>query len=264
MKYIKSLMKKLIPERYHALVRYIGATVLYFGFGFECPCCGGHLRKFFVYKFLHSHLSLGIEPWISSLCPRCFSAERHRLLWLYLKDRTNFFKDNLKVLHVSPMPLHQRRLEALPNLDYISADISSPLTMLNIDITDIPLPDDQFDYIICYHVFEHILDDEKAMRELFRVLKPGGKAMLEAAVDLNRDKTFEDPKVVSPEERQRVFGQEDHVRIYGSDYKDRLEKAGFVVKVDNYVQQLEDSVVRKYSLRRSDKIHICSKPPIRT
>jgi SAM-dependent methyltransferase len=132
--------------------------------------------------------------------------------------------------------------------------------MLKINIADIPLPDDQFDCVICYHVLEHIPDDQKAMRELFRVLKPGGWAILQSPIDFNHDKTFEDPSIVSPDERERFFGQNDHVRIYGRDYKDRLEKAGFVVKVDDYVQQLGDSAIKKYGLMRDEKIHFCSKP----
>jgi SAM-dependent methyltransferase len=132
--------------------------------------------------------------------------------------------------------------------------------MLRMDITRISLTDNQFDCVICYHVLEHIPDDQKAMRELFRVLKPGGWAILQSPIDFNHDKTFEDPSIVSPDERERFFGQNDHVRIYGRDYKDRLEKAGFVVKVDDYVQQLGDSAIKKYGLMRDEKIHFCSKP----
>ena len=129
-----------------------------------------------------------------------------------------------------------------------------------MDITNIILPDNQFDCIICYHVLEHISDDEKAMRELFRVLKPGGWAILQSPIDYMRDKTFEDSSVVLPRERERVFGQNDHVRIYGLDYKDRLERAGFIVKCYNYVSELEDDAIKKYGLSKYENIYFCIKP----
>lgn len=132
--------------------------------------------------------------------------------------------------------------------------------MIKMDITDINLHDNQFDCIICYHVLEHILDDEKAMRELFRVLKPGGWAILQQPVDPTRDKTFEDPNIVLPEERERVFGQKDHVRIYGQDYKDRLERTGFTVKLDNYTGELGDNIIKKYGLMKDETICFCTKP----
>ncbi|MEG3066539.1 methyltransferase domain-containing protein [Acetomicrobium sp.] len=116
----------------------------------------------------------------------------------------------------------------------------------------------QFDCIICYHVLEHIPDDQMAMKEIFRVLKPGGWAILQ--VPILRDKTFEDPSVITPEDRERVFGQRDHVRIYGLDYKDRLEQAGFSVKVDDYVKQLSSDVIERYGLMKDENIYFCSKP----
>lgn len=135
--------------------------------------------------------------------------------------------------------------------------------MIKMDITNINLPDNQFDCIICYHVLEHILDDKKAMKELFRILKPGGWAILQSPVDPNRDETFEDPNVVSPEERERVFGQRDHVRIYGQDYKNRLERAGFTVKLDNYSRELGDNIIKKYGLMKDETIYFCSKPKLK-
>jgi len=151
-------------------VRYIYITIRYFGLRFKCPCCDGCFRKF---------LFFGAKPRPNARCPRCGSLERHRLLWLYLRNKINFFSDHLKVLDIAPIHFFQKKCKKLKNLDYISADISSPIAMIKMDITDINLHDNQFDCIICYHVLEHILDDEKAMRELFRVLKPGGWAILQ-------------------------------------------------------------------------------------
>jgi SAM-dependent methyltransferase len=252
--HVELILKKFIPARYYPQAERIYFNwrgLRYLGFRLTCPCCNGHFRKF---------LPFGVKPIPNVLCPRCYSQERHRLLQIYLKSRTNFFKDSLKVLDIAPTQFFREKCKSLPNLDYLSADISSPLAMLRMDITRISLTDNQFDCVICYHVLEHIPDDQKAMRELFRVLKPGGWAILQSPIDFNQDKTFEDPSIVSPDERERFFGQNDHVRIYGRDYKDRLEKAGFVVKVDDYVQQLGDSAIKKYGLMRDEKIHFCSKP----
>lgn len=249
---IKPIAKKVIPVKYHHTFREIhrwGISLLLYGYRFSCPICGGHFRKF---------LPFGVKPRPNAQCPRCGSLERHRLLWLYLRDMTNLFVDNLKLLDIAPMDCLQRKFRAMPNIDYISVDLESPLAMVKMDITDMQFPGNQFDCIICYHVLEHIPDDQMAMKEMFRVLKPGGWAILQ--VPILRDKTFEDPSVITPEDRERVFGQRDHVRIYGLDYKDRLEQAGFSVKVDDYVKQMSDDVVRKYGLMKDENIYFCSKP----
>jgi len=249
---VESILQKVIPAKYYPYAERIYLKrrgIRYWGFKFTCPCCNGHFRKF---------LPFGVNPNVQ--CPRCYSHDRHRLLQIYLRDRTNFFKDNLKVLDIAPTYFFQEMCKSLPNIDYLSADIFSPLARIKMDITTIPLPDNRFDCIICYHVLEHVLDDQKAMSELFRVLKPSGSAILQSPVDHNRDKTFEDPTIVSPDERERVFGQNDHVRIYGRDYNDRLEKAGFVVKVDHYVEELGEAAIKKFGLLRDEKIYFCTKP----
>lgn len=146
----------------------------------------------------------------------------------------------------------------MSNIDYISADLSLPLAMVRMDITDIPYTDNYFDAILCSYVLEHIEDDRKAMEEILRVLKPDGWAILQVPLDRNRKQTFEDPNVVSPQERERLFLQHDHVRLYGLDYKDRLEEAGFKVKVDSYLKQLEKDTVCQYGLNR-ENIYFCTK-----
>ncbi len=188
---LKSILKKFIPKKYQPQAQRIYfnlRNLWYLGNRFICPCCNGHFRKF---------LPFGVKPRANAQCPRCGSLERHRLLWLFLKKKTNFFKDSLKVLDIAPVDFFQQKCKVLPNLDYISADISSQIAMIKMDITNICLPDNQFDCIICYHVLEHIPNDKEAMRELFRVLKPGGGAILQSPVDYNREKTFEDPNIVS-------------------------------------------------------------------
>lgn len=251
MRYIKQLAWSIIPERYTPMVDRIYITLRYSGLRYKCPCCGGHFRELFPF---------GVKPRSNAQCPRCGSIERHRLLWLYLKNRTNFFKENLRVLDIAPMEFFQKKCKSLSNIEYVSGDISSPLAMVRLDVTKIPFPDNHFDCIICYHVFEHIPDDRKAMSELYRVLKPGGWAILQSPIDTERNETFEDPDVVLPKDRLRIFDQEDHLRIYGRDYKDRLEESGFVVRVDDCVQKLGDNAIRKFCLDRNEDIYLCSKP----
>jgi len=149
----------------------------------------------------------------------------------------------------------------LENINYVSADLSSPIAMIKMDITNINLPDNSFDCIICYHVLSEVLDDKRAMSELFRILKPGGWAIIQSGVEFyHLDKTFEDSNVVLPEERARVFHGPTNVRIYGRDYKDRLEMAGFAVKLDNYVGELSADIFMKYSLTKDEIIYLCTKP----
>lgn len=148
----------------------------------------------------------------------------------------------------------------MPNLDYISADLNRSSAMVQMDVCDIPYEDNHFDVILCSHVLEHIADDQRAMGELFRVLKPGGWAILQSPVDSGRARTFEDPNIVTPEDRERVFGHSDHVRIYGHDYKDRLDQAGFTVQLDEYGRDLGAEAIRRYSLRKDAEIYLCTKP----
>jgi SAM-dependent methyltransferase len=163
------------------------------------------------------------------------------------------------MLQVAPEPALERLFRSLPNLDYISGDLDSPWAMVKLDITNIGCEHGSFDVILCSHVLEHIVDDRKAMRELFRVLRPGGWAILQPPVDLNRETTFEDPRMVSPDQRTRAFGGEGHVRTYGRDYADRLEEAGFTVRVDSYARDLPDDAVTRYGLMRSEDIYFCTK-----
>lgn len=152
--------------------------------------------------------------------------ERHRLAWSILQQKTDLLDPHpKKVLHVAPEKIVEDRLATLAHVDYVSADLHDPRAMVKMDVTDIPYPEDTFYAIFCSHVLEHVPDDRRAMREPYRVLKPGGYALL--MVPLKREETFEDPSVTSPKDRERVFGQADHVRLYGRDFEDRLQEAGF-------------------------------------
>ena len=249
----KSSIKFLIPKRLHSLLQstyFRVRSVFDAGNNVSCPCCGGHFRTFLPF-------GMPIRP--NAQCPRCGLLERHRLFWLYLKERTNFYKEKLKVLDVAPTRLFQKQCRKLPNIDYLSIDISSPLAMQKADITDLPFDDDSFDCIICYHVLEHVVDDRKAMRELHRVLRPGGWAVLQSPIDISREETYEDKSIITPRERERAFGQSDHVRIYGRDYIDRLNAAGFLVRADDFVMRYTPGEIVRYGLKPDEMIYFCRK-----
>ena len=215
-----------------------------------CPLCESRVREF---------RPAGIVARANARCPVCGSLERHRLLWLYLNERTDLLDGRRKkLLHVSPEYVIGKRLRPSPTLDYLSCDLESKQAMVQMDITDIHLPDNTFDVIICNHVIEHIPDDTRAMAELFRVLRPGGWSILQTPI--KGDTTHEDPTVQTPEERLRHFGQRDHVRIYGRDYQDRLGSVGFDVQVDDYVRTLDPAVVVTYGLDAQEDIYCCRKP----
>ncbi len=217
----------------------------------ECPVCDISYRKFLPYGRLQS------RP--NALCPDSLSLERHRLMWLYLKDKTNFFTDDLKLLHIAPELCFIKKFKAMPNIDYTSADLDSPLADVKMDVHDIPFDENTFDVVFCNHVMEHVEDDIKAMSEIHRVLKPGGWAIIQSPQDYSRDETLEDPTITDPKERERVYWQDDHVRLFGMDYGKRLEKAGFTVTEDDYVMQLPKEKVERYALPAQEIIYFCAK-----
>jgi SAM-dependent methyltransferase len=195
---------------------------------------------------------------LNARCPRCGSLERHRLIWKYFASRTDLLDGGAKrVLHVAPEPQLGSLLQRLPGVDYLSIDLAEGAAMARMDVTDLALVDDSFDVIICSHVLEHVPDDRRAMRELFRVLRPGGWAILQ--VPIVGDRTYEDWSVTMPEDRERVFGQRDHVRIYGRDYVNRLVETGFDVCEDSLPEQGDPRAARYYGLCPDEPIHFCRK-----
>lgn len=193
------------------------------------------------------------------LSPSTLSLERHRLLWLYLKNETNFFSAKHHVLHFAPEQCFLKRFKNLTNIEYTTTDLESPIADIKADICNLPFKDESYDVILCNHVLEHIPDDTKAMQELFRVLKPGGFGVFQIPQDLSREITFEDDSITDKKERAKIFGQYDHVRVYGRDYFNKLRKIGFKVDEIDYTKQLSDAEITKYCLAKGEIIPVVSK-----
>lgn len=215
----------------------------------QCPVCEHSYSKFLPYGRI-------ARP--NALCPNCLALERHRLMWLFLREKTDFFTANLRVLHIAPEHCFIERFEALPNLDYITADIESPLAKVKMDVHDIPFTDNSFDVVFCNHVLEHVTDDLKACSEFNRVLKPTGWGILQSPV-YNLEKTLEDNSITDASERERIFGQRDHVRKYGKDYASRLRNSGIKIEENNFVKELEPALVSKFALPINETIFVCRK-----
>lgn len=212
-------------------------------------------------KSFRTFLPYGYEqPRDNVLSPSTLSLERHRLLWLYLKRETDFFTATYNVLHFAPEQAFYKRFKKLRNITYTTTDLNSPLADVKADICALPFKDNSYDVIFCNHVLEHIPDDTKAMKELYRVLKPGGWAILQIPQDINRENTFEDDTITDQKERARIFGQYDHVRIYGLDYFNMLEKVGFNVTAIPYAQTLPKEEVTCYRLEHTELLPFVQKP----
>lgn len=213
------------------------------------PIDGKNFRKFLPYGYENQRENV--------LSPSTLSLERHRLLWLYLKNETDFFTAPKKVLHFAPEQAFYKRFRKQKNLNYTTTDLNSPLADVKADICNLPFEDNSFDVILCNHVLEHIPDDTKAMQELYRILKKGGMAILQIPQDLSREKTFEDNSITDKKERAKIFGQYDHVRIYGKDYFDKLRSVGFRVIEEDYTNKISPKLVDKYRLAKGEIIPVC-------
>ena len=257
MKKLFKLILNIIPRPLLIRLSYIARPVLAFflrGNTYTDPIDGKSFKSF---------LSYGYEKQRDNvLSPSTLSLERHRLLWLYLKNETNFFSETGKrksVLHFAPEQCFLKRFRALKNIDYTTTDLLSPIADVKADICDLPFENDSYDVILCNHVLEHIPDDTKAIQELYRVLKPGGYGVFQIPQDLSRTTTFEDDSITDRKERAKIFGQYDHVRVYGYDYFNKLREAGFMVNEVDYTATLSAQAIKKYCLAKGEIIPVVYK-----
>ena len=221
------------------------------GNNFTDPIDGKSYRKFLPYGYGKQREN--------ALSPGTLSLERHRQMWLFLQNETDFFTKNYKVLHIAPEQEFLRKFKKMKNLDYTSADLFSPIVDVKADILDLPFEDESFDVIFCNHVLEHIEDDRKAMSELYRVMKKGGWGILQVPMKNSLEKTYEDFTITDPKERQKNFGQYDHVRWYGMDYFDRLKSVGFDAEANFYSQKFSDADIKKFALNRNEILPVVRK-----
>jgi SAM-dependent methyltransferase len=251
MKKIISLLIRYVPRKYLQRVAGVGlkiASLFYRGSNVVCPVCDTGFRTFLPYG--------RIQPRANALCPNCLSLERHRLIWMYLAERTDFFKARRSVLHIAPEACFINGFEKVHGDGYITADIESPLAKVKMDIHEIPFPDNSFDVVLCNHVLEHVRDDIQAMKEMYRVLKPGGFTIQQVPFfNPVPATTFEDNSITDPREREKIFGQDDHVRKYGHDYAKRMEAAGLKAIEDPFVNELTDEVRKKFGLVKGEIIY---------
>ncbi len=255
MKKVFKLLLNLIPRPTLIRLSYYISPILSFflkGNKFTDPIDGKSFKTFLPYGYGEQRENV--------LSPSTLSLERHRLLWLYLKNDTEFFRSQLKVLHFAPEQAFYKRFKKMKNLEYVTTDLSSPLAEVKADICNLPFKDNEFDVILCNHVLEHIPDDTKALKELFRVLKSGGWGIFQIPQDLSRETTFEDKTITDKKERAKIFGQYDHVRIYGKDYFNKLRSVGFKVDEVDYTSTLTEEEIKKFRLAIGEIIPVVYKP----
>lgn len=249
-KFILNTIPRPILIRFSYLISPVLALILR-GKKYTDPIDGKSFSKFLPYGYEN--------PRENVLSPSTLSLERHRLLWLYLKNETDFFSAPAKVLHFAPEQAFYKKFKGLHHLDYTTTDLHSPLADVKADICELPFSDNTYDIIFCNHVLEHIPDDTKAMKELYRVLKSGGMAILQIPQDLSRETTFEDDSITDPVERAKIFGQYDHVRVYGRDYFDKLRSIGFKVDEIDYTKTMDKKEISGYCLAPGEILPVCYK-----
>jgi SAM-dependent methyltransferase len=243
------LLPKRILYKFERFLRTVFA-LFYKGNKVYCPICDKTFKKF-----------IPLNPYqekTNFLCPKCGSAQRQRLLWLYLTAKCLILTERLTLIHFSPRPCLLNKLRSIARLTYITSDPVASHMDRNHDLTHIDENDASYDLAVCYHILEHIHQDRKAMQEVYRILKSAGIALFQ--VPYWQKETFEDADIDSPNLRRKTFGQQDHVRIYGyHDFIDRLQQTGFQVTPVSYAQQLGAQICNKYGLNQDEVIFVCQK-----
>ena len=250
-KFIISFFLKKLPRPFLQKISkpiFMIISIWYRGNKVKCPICRIKLKKFFPYGRVVRN---------NALCPNCLSLERHRLMYLYLKNETNFFKNEWNVLHIAPEQCFISIFKNSKNINYTSGDLFSPLADIKMDIHKMPFKNNTFDIVLCNHVLEHVDNDIKALKEIKRVMKNGGFSILQVPFYYPLpNKTIEDKSITKANEREKAYGQSDHLRKYGKDYKKRLSSVGFEVDVNEYVNSLSKEKQKKYGLSENELIYI--------
>lgn len=239
---LKNQIKNLLPQKFLFAHEESFRKILlpfYKGNKYRCNMCGTELRNF--EKLENGNL----------LCAICGSLPRTRRLWKLLSEE--FLKEDSAVLDFSPSRSLYRNLKKEPSIKYFSTDFENEfIADFRYDITNISAESETFDLIICYHILEHIIEDEKAMNELFRVLKPGGYLLVQTP--FKKGDIYEDLTLTSESERQKFFGQKDHVRIYSvSGLEKRLQNSSFTIEVRHFEGD------EYLGLTAGEKVIICCK-----
>ena len=254
MKLIISLATRILPRHYLQYISHFFLQIFSLflrGNRFEDPINGMTYRRLLPYGRLTSREN--------AIAPDTMSLERHRLMWLFIKEKTNLFTAELKFLHIAPEYCFIKIFKGMKNLDYITADLISPWADVKMDVHDIPFDENSFNVVICNHVLEHVDDANKVMKEFYRVMKPGGWGIFQVPIDINNKETIEDKNVIDPNERERLYWQSDHLRLFGLDYGKKLSEAGFKVTESDFINELSDDLVERYALPKGEIVYFCQK-----
>lgn len=228
------------------------APLLFRGKKVQCTVCEKQFSKFLPYGSKVARRE-------NVLCPNCLTLERHRWMWIYLKERSDFFTGKHKVLHIAPEQCFHKRFKKLKNLEYTTGDLVSPIADYHFDLHKIPFDESTYNIIFCNHVLEHVADEMQCMRELFRVMAPGGWGIFQVPLDYTREETYQDDSIQSPEDREKHYWQKDHVRLFGRDFPKKLSAAGFTVDEVLPSDLLSKEDIARFRLQEGEVLYICNK-----
>lgn len=254
-KNIVALLTRFIPRTMLQRVAHLGLqsiSWIYNGSQFEDPIDGRTYRRLLPYGRVRTRTN--------ALSPHTLSLERHRALWIYLKEYTDFFSASNRMLHMAPEYCFIKRFKSIESLDYVTGDLDSPWADHHFDVHSIPFEDESFDIIMANHLMEHVDDDRAVLSEFYRVMKPGGWGILQVPIDWTNPATEEDRSITDPVELERLYWQRDHLRLYGfEDYPFRLRDAGFTVEIVNMKDVLGASRYDRYALGGEQWVFVVKK-----
>ncbi len=228
-----------------------------------CILCGSYVNRFLPAGIQHEifkrHHIIGGGFRNNCICEKCGSSDRERWLYYVLNRYTKIFNNACSVLHFAPENVVKKVITIQnPSCQYFTADIIKGCGQYIVDMTSISFEDESFDYIIANHVLEHIVDEQKAICELKRVLKINGKLILSFPICMDMN-TLEDPTITTEEERLNTYGQIDHVRLYGRDYVEHIEKYGLNVQVVSPYMEFNENEINELKFIKDDIILMCTR-----